>query len=221
MNKRTNLPLHTCKIDSTRANMNRAHIILHSLLVLALLYYRASSILSFSFSSNSSFVLALTWAFVFISELSISFLWLLGSAFRWRPIHRTAFPDRISDEIHQLPGIDVLICTADPAKEPPVEVMNTVLSAMSMDYPAGKLAVYLSDDGGAPITLYALRKAFCFAKVWLPFCRKYGVKTRCPKAYFCGEDRRLGSDEFLNEWERVKVSRLRFTNESSTLTGEI
>ncbi|KAJ8641979.1 hypothetical protein MRB53_018673 [Persea americana] len=208
--KKTTLPLHTFRVETTRAMINRAHIIIHSLLVLALLSYRASSTLVFFFFSPDSFTLALALAyvFVFVAELSLSFLWLLGSAFRWRPVSRTAFPDRISDDddhLYLLPGIDVFICTADPAKEPAVDVMNTVLSAMSMDYPAEKLSVYLSDDAGAPTTLYALRKAFCFAKVWVPFCRRYGVRSICPKTYFCGEGSRpLESGAFFEEREKVK-----------------
>lgn len=90
--------------------------------------------------------------------------------------------DSIKEE--QLPGVDVFICTADPIKEPVLEVMNTVLSAMALDYPAEKLGVYLSDDGGSPLTREAIKEASKFAKVWLPFCSKYGIKTRCPQAFF-------------------------------------
>nr|XP_012567323.2 cellulose synthase-like protein G1 [Cicer arietinum] len=60
------------------------------------------------------------------------------------------------------------------------------LSSMALDYPQEKLHVYLSVYGCSPMTLYGLRKAFEFAKWWLPFCRRYRVKNRCPKAYFSG-----------------------------------
>ncbi|XP_015167354.1 cellulose synthase-like protein E1 [Solanum tuberosum] len=109
----------------------------------------------------------------------------------------------------ELPGVDVFICTADPTKEPVLEVMNTVLSAMSLDYPPEKLSVYLSDDGGATVTLYAIKEACGFARVWVPFCRKYGVKTICPDAFFSsfGDDERLilRGNEFKNEEENIKV----------------
>ncbi|XP_019253983.1 PREDICTED: cellulose synthase-like protein G3 [Nicotiana attenuata] len=100
--------------------------------------------------------------------------------------------------------------TSDPIKEPVVEVMNTVLSAMSLDYPPEKLAVYLSDDGGAAVTLYAIKEACVFARVWVPFCRKYGIKTVCPEAFFSsfGDDERLNmfGNEFKNEEENIKAA---------------
>ena len=80
----------------------------------------------------------------------------------------------------------MFICTVDPDKEPTLGVMNTVLSAMAMDYPADKLHVYLSDDGGSYVTLNGLREAREFAKWWVPFCRRFKVKNRSPKAYFTG-----------------------------------
>ncbi|KAJ8631221.1 hypothetical protein MRB53_024544 [Persea americana] len=80
---------------------------------------------------------------------------------------------------------------------------------MALDYPAKKLWVYLSDDGGADIMLYAMRKACSFAKVWLLYCRKYGVRTRCPNACFSMEkeedDGLIRRAEFWDEREKVKV----------------
>ncbi|CAL5392524.1 unnamed protein product [Camellia sinensis] len=109
----------------------------------------------------------------------------------------------------ELLGIDVFICTADSKKEPTVEVMNTVLSAMALDYPPEKLAVYLSDDGGSPLTLYAVKEACLFGRSWIPFCRGYGIKTRCPEQYFesLGDDdeRVVWSDQFKEEEEEIKV----------------
>ncbi|BBH01868.1 cellulose synthase like G1, partial [Prunus dulcis] len=103
--------------------------------------------------------------------------------------------------------VDVFICTADPEKEPTVGVMNTVLSAMAMDYPPEKLYVYLSDDGGAAVTLKGMREAWRFAKWWLPFCRRYGIKCRAPEAYFSAEeeDSDFGGSEFIQEREDIKV----------------
>ncbi|KAK4364265.1 hypothetical protein RND71_015623 [Anisodus tanguticus] len=86
--------------------------------------------------------------------------------------------------------------------------MNTVISAMALDYPTDKLAVYLSDDAGCPLSLYAMVEACSFAKLWLPFCRKYGIKTRCPKAFFSplGEDDRLlKNDDFVAEMKEIKL----------------
>ncbi|RWR85689.1 cellulose synthase-like protein G2 isoform X1 [Cinnamomum micranthum f. kanehirae] len=210
MENRETLPLHTLQVNKAIVTRNRAHIFVHSLLVMALLYYRASCLFFFitSHSHPWTFTPAI-WLLLLTSELTLSFIWLLGSAYRWKPVSRAAFPERLSNDDCRLPEIDVFICTADPAKEPPLDVMNTVVSAMALDYPAEKLWVYLSDDGGADNTLYAMRRAFSFAMVWLPFCRKYGVQTRCPNAYFSmdnkGGDGQIRSAEFYFEREKMKV----------------
>ena len=64
--------------------------------------------------------------------------------------------------------------------------MNTVISAMALDYPPEKFYVYLSDDGGSAVTLRVTKEAWNFARSWLPFCRRYGTKSRCSEAYFSG-----------------------------------
>lgn len=76
------------------------------------------------------------------------------------------------------------MCTADPSIEPPMMVINTVLSVMAYDYPPEKLGVYLSDDAGSDLTFYALYEASEFAKHWIPFCKKFSVEPRSPAAYF-------------------------------------
>lgn len=137
----------------------------------------------------------------------MSLLWLLNQAYLWSPVSRTVFPERLLENEQNLPPIDVFICTADPKKEPPVEVMNTVLSAMALDYPSKKLHVYLSDDAASALTLLALREACAFASSWLPFCRKFGVKTRCPKVYFSNLNDDHGvnqSVEYEKERENIK-----------------
>lgn len=80
--------------------------------------------------------------------------------------------------------MDIFVCTADPDIEPPIMVINTVLSVMSYDYPSEKMSVYLSDDAGSQITFYALLEASKFAKLWVPFCKKFLVEPRSPAAYF-------------------------------------
>ena len=44
------------------------------------------------------------------------------------------------------------------------------------------------DDAGSPLTLLAARKAYAFARAWVPFCRKYGVQCPCPDRFFAGND---------------------------------
>lgn len=115
------------------------------------------------------------------------------------------FPERLPEDDHQLPPLDVFICTTDPSKEPAEQVMNTVLSAMSLDYPLEKLHVYVSDDGGSPETLCGLRSAWRFARWWLPFCRRYRVKSCCPKLYFSDDEIDDGEDiEFFAEKKKIK-----------------
>ena len=162
--------------------INRSFAILQLIAITFLIYYRNS----FFFQETKNKIMpTLPWLLVFASELLLSFAWLLVQAHRWRPVSRTVFPERLPSD-DKLPAIDVFICTADPNKEPTVEVMNTVISAMALDYPPEKLHVYLSDDGGSAITLRVTKEAWNFARSWLPFCRRYDIKTSCPDAYFSG-----------------------------------
>nr|GEX46377.1 cellulose synthase-like protein G3 [Tanacetum cinerariifolium] len=85
------------------------------------------------------------------------------------PIHRKTFPENLPKDETKYPDIDVFICTADPYKEPPMVVVNTALSILAYDYPTNKLSVYLSDDGGSKLTLFAFTEAAKFAKHWLPY----------------------------------------------------
>lgn len=109
-------------------------------------------------------------------------------------------PCRYNDD--QLPNVDIFVCTADPIIEPPVLVINTVLSAMAYDYPPEKLAIYLSDDGGSEFTFYALIEASNFSKHWLPFCRKFKVEPRSPEAYFSLDSALHNCSQ---EWIHMKV----------------
>ncbi|KAK4405845.1 Cellulose synthase-like protein E1 [Sesamum angolense] len=87
--------------------------------------------------------------------------------------------------------------------------MNTVISAMSLDYPPDKLSVYLSDDGGSYVTLYAVREAWKFARLWIPFCRNYELKIRCPESYFSADEESadekfIGCSEFVADRQIIK-----------------
>lgn len=105
---------------------------------------------------------------------------------------------------NDLPCVDIFVCTADPKIEPPVLVINTVLSVMAYDYPPEKLAVYLSDDAGSDLTFYALLEASNFGKHWLPYCKKFGVEPRSPQAYFSSESAQLEAHQ-AQELASVKV----------------
>ncbi|KAM1439325.1 hypothetical protein EV2_013104 [Malus domestica] len=201
-------PLHLCHVHKLSNFINRTHILVHSIALAFLFYYRAS----FFFQHPNTKATTLPWLLVFASEILLAFEWLLSQSFRWRTVLRTVFPERLPEN-DKLPAIDVLICTADPEKEPTVMVMNTVLSAtMAIDYPPEKLHVYLSDDGCAAVTLNGMREAWRFAKWWLPFCRRYGIKCTAPEAYFSAggegdgheEDGDSGGSEFVHEKEHIK-----------------
>ncbi|KAK1270889.1 Cellulose synthase-like protein G2 [Acorus gramineus] len=198
--------LHSITVEQPLTTINRAHSTLHLLGVLAVLYYRSSWLLLNI--PTVPFSLAFTWSLMFASELVLAFTWLINQSFRWRVVSRSAFPERLPNDDEQLPAIDVFVCTVDPEKEPTIEVMNTVISAMCLDYPVEKMSVYLSDDGGSPLTLYAAREAYEFARSWNPFCRKYKIETRSPEAYFSScspSSTAVDGTEFVQEQRRMKV----------------
>ncbi|KAK7320312.1 hypothetical protein VNO77_29674 [Canavalia gladiata] len=125
------------------------------------------------------------WLGLLAAELWFGLYWLFGQALRWNPVFRKTFNARLSQRYeNRLPRVDIFVCTADPDIEPPIMVINTVLSAMAYDYPPEKLNVYLSDDAASDITFYALLEASTFAKHWVPFCKRFKVEPRSPSAYF-------------------------------------
>ncbi|KAI4345764.1 hypothetical protein L6164_012860 [Bauhinia variegata] len=205
MESRGTQPLNLCHVQKLLLIINRLHMLFHSTALGFLFYYR----LSFFFRNPETRETTplLPWLLVFASEIILSFIWILGQAYRWRPVSRIVFPERLPED-DKLPPIDVFICTADPIKEPTLDVMNTVISAMALDYPLEKLHVYLSDDGGSPVTLQGMKEAWKFAKCWLPFCRKYRINSRCPKAYFSalenGDAVSTESSELVVEKQKMK-----------------
>ncbi|GMY30937.1 Cellulose synthase [Fagus crenata] len=129
------------------------------------------------------------WIGLLVAELWFGLYWVLTQAQRWNQVYRSTFKDRLSKRYEkELPKVDIFVCTADPVIEPPVMVINTVLSVMAYDYPPENLSVYLSDDGGSNITYYALLEASHFAKHWLPYCKKFKVEPSSPAAYLISKD---------------------------------
>ncbi|MQL99285.1 hypothetical protein Taro_032006 [Colocasia esculenta] len=168
--------LNSFRVDSG-VHLNRAHAAVYSCAILSLVYHHALSL-----RRSPTFLISLALA---LSDLVFAFMWVLSQALRWRPVRGQEFPERLAEAVDRKdwPGLDVFVCTADPHKEPPMGVVNNVLSTMALDYPAGKLSVYVSDDGGAQVTLFALVEAARFAGSWLPFCRERGLVDRCPAIY--------------------------------------
>ena len=199
-------PLHQTRVHKLAALINISHTFIHSIALIFIIFYRLSSFFYPGNSKTAPKPPFLPWLLTFLSELILSCWWILYQPYGWRPISRTPFPENLPED-DELPGIDVLVCTADPVKEPPLKVMNTVISAMALDYPPQKLSVYLSDDAGSSVTLHAIREAWGFAKPWIGFCRRYGIKTRCPELYFVAEDDgdKDGYDDFAKDRESIKV----------------
>ncbi|CAK9182210.1 unnamed protein product [Ilex paraguariensis] len=146
------------------------------------------------------------WIGLFLADLWFSFYWFVTQSARWNPIYRYTFKERLSQRYEKvLPGIDIFVCTADPVLEPPLMVINTVLSVMTYSYPPEKMNVYLSDDGGSELMFYALLEASRFSKYWLPFCKKFRIEPRSPAAYFSKVTEPPLDDHLMaKEWSSTK-----------------
>ncbi|GAV68673.1 Cellulose_synt domain-containing protein [Cephalotus follicularis] len=188
-------PLHTLE-PLPRIAANRAFAVVYTCAILALLYNHAQRLvlLHYPFTTIVSLLLL-------ISDLVLAFMWTTIQSFRMRPVKRREFPENLEKVMKRedYPALDIFICTADPYKEPPISVVNTALSVMAYDYPTEKISVYVSDDGGSMLTLFAFMEAAKFATHWLPFCRNNNILERNPAAYF-------GSKHALDtETENIKI----------------
>ena len=128
-------------------------------------------------------------------------MWAATQSCRLNSIYRKEFPENLKRVVKEsdFPALDVFICTADPYKEPPMGVVNTALSVLAYDYPTEKISVYVSDDGGSQLTLFAFMEAAKFASHWLPFCRKNNIVEQNPEAYFAS------NNSWPSEAEKIKV----------------
>ncbi|XP_052209370.1 cellulose synthase-like protein G3 isoform X1 [Diospyros lotus] len=172
--------LHTLT-PSRRTLANRAFALVYTCAILAVLCRHAAAALG-----SATYLSFVTSATLFIADLVLGFWWFSAQAFRFRPVHRLVFPENLEKVLkrREFPPLDIFICTADPYKEPPMTVVNTALSVMAYDYPPEKISVYVSDDGGSQLTLFAFMEAARFASHWIPFCRKKEIAERCPEAFF-------------------------------------
>ncbi|PON68983.1 Cellulose synthase [Trema orientale] len=203
-------PLHTAEL-SRLTIPNRIFAAVYASLVLTLLYHHAVTLASLLFQYNSTTTttkissLFISTALL-ISDVVFAFMWATSQSFRMRPLYRKEFPEKYLNNYkgkkysEEFPAIDVFVCTADPYKEPPMNVVNTALSVMAFDYPEEKVSIYVSDDGGSALTLFAFMEAAKFAVHWLPFCRENDVVERTPEAYFSANYHSLSP-----ETQRIKV----------------
>ncbi|KAK4601248.1 hypothetical protein RGQ29_010706 [Quercus rubra] len=177
-------PLHTFEFSRLKF-FNRVFATVYTCAILALLYHHVLTLLN---STNlSSFFITLS---LLISDIVLAFMWAATQSCRLNSIYRKEFPENLKRVVKEsdFPALDVFICTADPYKEPPMGVVNTALSVLAYDYPTEKISVYVSDDGGSQLTLFAFMEAAKFASHWLPFCRKNNIVERNPEAYFASNN---------------------------------
>ncbi|OMO88928.1 Cellulose synthase [Corchorus olitorius] len=197
MAKQVSLPLYE-KV-ARKNTTQRALDITLLFLLLSLLLYRFLSLSSHGF----------VWLLAFLCESYFTFNWFLIVNCKWNPVDFITYPQNLEKRFPELPPVDMFVTTADPVLEPPLITMNTVLSLLAVDYPADKLACYLSDDGCSPLTFYSLVEASKFAKLWVPFCKKYNVQVRAPFRYFLDDPLSSNStganSEFKQEWKKMKA----------------
>ncbi|KAL0329926.1 UNVERIFIED_CONTAM: Cellulose synthase-like protein G1 [Sesamum radiatum] len=173
-------PLHSLR-PLRRRHFNRLFAAVYASAILSLLYHHILKLL------HSTTLVSFFMSFLlFISDVVLAYMWSTTQAFRMNPVHRQVFPENLEKVLDRkdFPAIDIFICTADPYKEPPMDVVNTALSVMAYDYPTEKLSVYVSDDGGSELTMFAFMEAAKFGKQWVPFCRENNITDRCPDAFF-------------------------------------
>uniref|UniRef100_A0A5B6ZN97 Cellulose synthase-like protein H1 n=1 Tax=Davidia involucrata TaxID=16924 RepID=A0A5B6ZN97_DAVIN len=190
----TPLPLH--ERISRKNTIPRIVELIILFLLLSLLVYRLLSLRNHG----------ITWLLAFLCESWFTFIWVLTVNAKWNQVDYKTYPEYLLQWAPELPPVDMFVTTADPVLEPPIITVNTVLSLLAVDYPAHKLACYVSDDGASPLTFYSLLEASKFAKLWVPFCKKYNIQVRAPFRYFSGKP--LSSQdvslEFQQEWRNMK-----------------
>ena len=195
--------LNSQHISPLTITFNRFFAAIYGAGLLALFYYHITSLLNST--SLGSFYLSVS---LFISDAVLAFMWATAQAFRMNPLRRREFPANLKELLEKdsdFPALDVFICTADPYKEPPMNVVNTALSVMAYDYPISKISVYVSDDGGSALTLFAFMEAARFAAAWLPFCRKNDVVDRNPDVFFTSNYHLNSETEEIKVWKYIFI----------------
>ncbi|GKD01804.1 cellulose synthase-like protein G3 [Tanacetum coccineum] len=139
-------PLHS-RLVLRRVWPNRIFAVIYTCTIATLIYHQTSLLFHASNITISLFML--------LADIVLAFMWFTHQGFRMNPVQRKTFPENLPKDETKYPAIDMFICTADPYKEPPMVAVNTALSILAYDYPTEKLSVYLSDDGGSELTLFA------------------------------------------------------------------
>ncbi|KAJ1385654.1 Cellulose synthase [Sesbania bispinosa] len=130
------------------------------------------------------------WLISVVCEFWLALSWFVDQFPKWFPITRETYLDCLSIRFERegepslLAPLDVFVTTADPLKEPPIITANTVLSVLSVDYPVEKVTCYVSDDSASMLLFDTLAETSEFARIWVPFCKKYNIEPRAPEFYF-------------------------------------
>ncbi|KAG2680817.1 hypothetical protein I3760_11G115700 [Carya illinoinensis] len=168
-----------------RTAFNRMFAAVYFCAILVLLYRHALKLIHST--TYASFLISLSFL---VSDTFLAFLWLTRQCFLMTIVYRDEYPENLYKALllekssSDFPALDVFICTTDPYKEPPMRLVSAALSVMAYDYPTERISVYVSDDGGSQVTLFACMEAAKFAYHWLPFCKKNNIIERSPEAYF-------------------------------------
>lgn len=155
------------------------------------------------------------WLVSVICEIWFGVSWIFDQFPKWKPMTRKTNVNALrarfwnENEPCTLDPIDVFVSTVDPMKEPPLVTANTVLSILAVDYPTDKVSCYISDDGASLLTSETTILTASFARLWVPFCKKYKIEPRAPEVYFskdlhCQKELKKRGGIFIKEWRVMK-----------------
>ncbi|XP_073134597.1 cellulose synthase A catalytic subunit 6 [UDP-forming]-like [Henckelia pumila] len=168
-------------IPSSKINPYRMVILLRMAILCLFVHYRIMHPVSDAYG---------LWLTSIICEIWFGLSWIFDQLPKWFPVERETYLDRLSlryekeGKPSELLPVDIFVSTVDPMKEPPLITANTVLSILAVDYPADKVACYVSDDCAAMLTFEALSETSEFSRKWVPFCKKFSIEPRAPECYF-------------------------------------
>ncbi|CAL4924615.1 unnamed protein product [Urochloa decumbens] len=176
--------VRTTKLSTVTIKLYRLMIVVRMCIFVLFFKWRISTALVMMSSNDTDYTSTVRaiWTVSIAGELWFALMWVLDQLPKMQPVRRAVDVAALDESL--LPPMDVFVTTADTEKEPPLVTANTILSILAADYPADKLACYVSDDGGTQIMRQAVEEASRFAGLWVPYCRKHGVEPRNPEAYF-------------------------------------
>ncbi|XP_042475390.1 probable cellulose synthase A catalytic subunit 8 [UDP-forming] isoform X2 [Macadamia integrifolia] len=165
------------------------------------------------------------WLASVLCEVWFALFWIIDQLPKLLPVNRRTYPERLCLRYNkpgkpsELPCIDIFVGTADPLKEPPLVTANTILSILSVDYPAEKVSCYVSDDGAALVTLETLLETCEFAKKWVPFSKKFSIEPRSPECYFSQKVDRLKFNTFPTFFKERRLMKRQYEEFKLRING--